>query len=117
MATRVKLWVDDVRPAPDGWMLATNYDEAVAALSMLDVGELSLDHDLGMTVLESRESGLVVASEVEAKSGYDVATWLERRVMLGEMTPPDKIFCHSANPVGRRRIEMAIQKIQEARRD
>jgi hypothetical protein len=48
----VKLFVDDLRPAPEGWELAKTSIEAIAWLNLLrERGEvleaLSLDHDLG----------------------------------------------------------------------
>lgn len=48
-----RLWVDDERPAPDGWVWAKTSAEAIVRLAGLDsddpraFGEVSLDHDLG----------------------------------------------------------------------
>lgn len=63
------------------------------------VTEMSLDHDLGL-IDGDREH-----------TGYDVLTWLEERVAIAGFRPPT-IHVHSANPVGRRRMEMAIASIQ-----
>ena len=44
----MRLWVDDIRPAPDGWVTAKTSDHAITVLkNILDVDEISLDHDLG----------------------------------------------------------------------
>ena len=48
----MKLWLDDVRPAPQGWTLARTAAEAIDLLKVaLNIGdeieEISLDHDLG----------------------------------------------------------------------
>lgn len=48
----MKLWLDDVRPAPEGWTRAYTAAEAIDLLKIaLNVGDelddISLDHDLG----------------------------------------------------------------------
>jgi hypothetical protein len=44
----MKVWLDDIRPAPQGWIRVRSYQEAVALIQ--DQGEriteISLDHDL-----------------------------------------------------------------------
>lgn len=90
----IKLWVDDIREAPTGWVWAKNYDEAISFLRVCNVIQVSLDHDLG-----------------KGKTGYDIVCWLEAHVFDGTITNP-KIKCHSANPVGRERIEQVITKLE-----
>lgn len=79
-----RLWLDDIRLPPEGWVWAKTSDEAIAALSNADeagvtISEMSFDHDLG---------------------GDDTA----RRVVLWlcemDVDWPERIYCHSANPVG-----------------
>ena len=41
-----KLWVDDERPAPEGWLWAKSTGEAVRILIAEDVDEMSLDYCL-----------------------------------------------------------------------
>jgi hypothetical protein len=95
----MNLWLDDVRVPPDCgngalWLWVKNYDEAIIALSLFDFDVISLDHDLG-----------------EGKTGYDVACWIEEKA-IGEDWPVTRnIKCHSANPVGRKRINAAIRSI------
>lgn len=43
----VKLWLDDVRPAPPGWTHVRSVNEALALLATGTVTAASLDHDLG----------------------------------------------------------------------
>lgn len=47
--TDMKLWIDDLRTAPEGWLWAVNSKEAIACLSQdeFDFTEISFDHDLG----------------------------------------------------------------------
>lgn len=43
----MKLWVDDLRPAPNGWYWAETSADALEWLSRFDCDEISFDHDLG----------------------------------------------------------------------
>jgi hypothetical protein len=42
----IRIWLDDNRPAPDGWKWAHNVEEAQVMLLHRQADELSLDHDL-----------------------------------------------------------------------
>ena len=94
-----KLWVDDERPAPAGWDIARNYDEAIKKLSSVHYDEVSLDHDIASYSPEGREM-----------TGYDIALWLaNRKIALGEYIPPI-VRVHSANPPGRKNIQGVIDR-------
>lgn len=113
MIKMCNLWVDDVRnPPATGWKWAKSYDEAIEILDNYQVYALSLDHDLGMTQT-ILPSGLAIGNEsFEEKTGYDVACWIENKVGFDESYhPPFTIRCHSANPEGKRRIELVIRHI------
>ena len=43
----MKVYLDDLRPVPDGWVLAKTASEAIGLLTTRTVTDLSLDHDLG----------------------------------------------------------------------
>jgi len=87
----MKLWVDDIRPAPEGWELADDFFKAKVALIMQEYDEVSLDHDLGIFI------------DGKEYTGYDVALFLLDRAIDGKYIPP-KITSHSANPIGRKKI-------------
>jgi hypothetical protein len=91
----MKLYLDDERPAPEGWVLVKTSREAIEVLCTGTVEELSLDHDLG------DGNG----------SGYDVLTWLEEQVYFGRMSCPKSIHIHSANPVGCQRMKQVISSL------
>lgn len=91
----MKVFLDDVRDPYPGWTLVRNYQECIRLLRTGKVRFLSLDHDLGL----------------DRKSGYDVACWIERQVVLEGFRPP-VLSCHSANPAGRRNILAAIESIR-----
>jgi NAD+-processing family protein with receiver domain len=97
----VRVWLDDEREAPAGWMRTRTPAETIGLLRTGQVRELSLDHDLGL------------ASEESEQTGYDVLVWLEREVAEGRWRSPlPAIRVHSANPVGRARMERAIAAIE-----
>ena len=107
----MKLWVDDVRPAPDGWKWVKSSGEAIATLTFFQVDEISLDHDLGISVTGNHDGFVTAVEDETAKTGYDIACWIEARVHSGVLLNAPIMHCHSANPVGRRRIEQVIRKL------
>ena len=47
----MKLWVDDIRNAPDEtWTVARTINAAINALKMFEFEEISLDHDISHQV-------------------------------------------------------------------
>ena len=96
-----KLWVDDLCPAPPGWIWAKNARQAIARLYGGGIAELSLDHDLG--------------DRTEA-TGYVVAAWLEAQAAAGRWAVvPQTIRTHSANPPGAANIAAAAAAIERMR--
>ena len=94
----MKIWLDDERPAPEGWIRTAYADVTIHLLAYNDVSEVSLDHDLGDHRIET---------------GYDVVAWIEREVFINPDYKPPKINVHSANPPARKRMEAAARKINE----
>ena len=92
----MKVYLDDERIAPDGWVQVRWPDEAIKLLQTGSVTHLSLDHDLG---------------DDQRGTGYDVLLWIENEVALNKFTPPESIAVHSANPAGRKRMDAAIESI------
>lgn len=116
----MRVFLDDARLCPEGWVWARNYEEVIQLLLTGEVTEISLDHDLGMTLsgtveVDDWDRAVLEARYIVAKSGYDVATWIEEAVHFGKIPVP-KMTCHSANPAGRKRIEMVIQAIERRRK-
>ena len=92
----MKVFLDDERVAPEGWVRVRWPEEAISLLKSGYVQELSLDHDLG---------------DDQHGTGYDVLLWIEQEVALHHFTPPANIAVHSANPAGRKRMLAAIESI------
>ncbi len=91
----MKVYLDDERETPEGWVRVYWPDEAIELLEAGGVTQISLDHDLG---------------DDERGTGYDVLLWLEEQVVVNGMTPP-KIRVHSANSSAREKMEAAIASI------
>ena len=48
----MKLYIDDIRPAPDGWQQARTVTDAIRFIEQfgLEVDEISIDHDISYAV-------------------------------------------------------------------
>ena len=92
MDRAIRLWVDDQRPAPAGWLHARTYAEAVRSIRDFgpELAEVSLDHDLN----PAHSSG----DYTDRRTGYDVLAFL-----LHEGLRP-VIHFHTMNPEGLRRM-------------
>jgi hypothetical protein len=101
----MKVWLDDERAAPDGWVHVRTPEEAIGLLRGGEVEELSLDHDLGLDV-GARE-----------RTGYDVLLWLEAEVAAGRARPPAAMSVHSGNVGTVGRMEQAIESIRRLARE
>jgi hypothetical protein len=91
----VKVYLDDERTTPEGWVRVYWPDEAIQLLEAGGVDEISLDHDLG---------------DDDRGTGYDVVLWIEEAVALRDFTPP-QMSVHSANSSARLKMESGIQQI------
>lgn len=91
----MRLWVDDCRPAPDGWGWHLHVDTMIEDIQHIfikgaEIEIISLDNDLG---------------EYE-KEGYKVLDWLESL----QIPITFGIHIHSANPVARERMRAIIER-------
>lgn len=98
----MKLWLDDVRPAPEGWVWARKLSEAKEYLAEGTVTECSLDHDLGFHDIEIPDDPdeLIEVMQLRgqsAETGYDLVNW-----MIEHECVPAKITIHSWNGDGAR---------------
>jgi len=92
----MKVFLDDERPTPPGWVLARWPEEVIAYLETGEVTKLSLDHDLG---------------DDAHGTGYDVLIWIEEAVATRGFTAPS-MRVHSANSSARQKMETAIRAIE-----
>lgn len=93
----MKIWLDDVRETPEGWVRFKTAESLIDFLSnnFNLVEEISFDHDLGENVL----------------SGYDVLNWIEEYVYNHRCKIPTMLI-HSDNSAGIKNMRAAIESIQ-----
>lgn len=91
----MRVFLDDTREAPEGWIRAYWPEEAILLLETQKVVEISLDHDLG---------------DDAHGTGYDVILWIEEAVACRGFRAP-KIIVHSANTSARQKMELGISSI------
>ena len=95
----MKLYLDDERKTPVGWVRVFWPEEAIAWLKTEMVTEISLDHDLG--------DGQADAIEL--------AKWLVEAHLDGQLDLSSGVFkwrVHSMNPIGRQNIEGLLLSFQ-----
>ncbi|SOE91510.1 hypothetical protein SAMN05446927_8440 [Caballeronia arationis] len=93
----MKVFLDDERPSPPGWVRVYWPAEAIRLLESGEVTDLSLDHDLG---------------DDARGTGYDVIVWIEEAVALRGFIPP-KISVHSANASAAQKMRAGIVSIEK----
>lgn len=96
----MKVWLDDIREAPKGWVRTYCPDEVISLLRTGNVEELSLDHDLG---------------DDDKGTGYHVLLWVEMKQNFDKNFRIPKIHIHSANVSARKKMELAIESIERRR--
>lgn len=96
----MKLFVDDVRPCPSGWELATTAEEAILLIDYENVTEISLDHDLGDSDHDPEWTG------------YTVLMYIESKVVFDATYEAPIINIHTANTAGRKRLELCKGSIE-----
>lgn len=86
----MRLWVDDERPAPEGWVWAETSDQAIGILLLFPfINEVSFDHDLG---------------------GDDTTRKVILYLLDNDIPFPPICRVHTANPVGREWLEGMINR-------
>lgn len=89
----MRIYLDDIRVAPEGWLRVPCVDEAVRLMSDAECVDLSLDHDLGDY----------------ARFGGD-AIKLVLWMCENDVWPINRPTVHSANPVGRANMDALIDR-------
>ena len=100
----INIWLDDTRPAPDGFIWVKNVNEVICLFlhyqnldkMKCDINIISLDNDLG----ENEEEGYKVLDEIEEIYKNNIGIFL-----------PNEIRVHSANPVARKRMQTVINNL------
>ena len=92
----IKLWLDDVRPAPDGYTLCRSVNEAKKQILRVEEGKAKIeiidcDHDLGDYAHDGGD-------------GIKLLDWLAERQTFYP------VALHTMNPVGRENMQRGIER-------
>lgn len=91
------LYLDDLRPTPEGFERVYNFEEFVAFISQNGMPDfISFDHDLGL-----------------GKTSFDCAKYLVEYSLDNQATLPE-FTVHSQNPVGKENIEKLLANFIKA---
>lgn len=95
----MKLWIDDVRPAPDGYWWIKTTDEACSIINRhwIDIDVINIDHDAG-------------AFAVNGGDYIKVLDFIEYAIKAGHSTPNFVFHIHSMNPVGVQNMRAIIKR-------
>lgn len=116
----MKLWVDDIRKEPEGWVRARSVTEAIRILDTMDVEEVSLDHDISMKVsVGSEEAGYSEPRPFRSNETFEpVARFIAEKYRRCNFLDPKfgcvnlwapKITLHTANSVGAEKMAAILE--------
>lgn len=95
----MKVYIDDIRPAPDGWQQARTVTDAIRFISQFagEIDEISIDHDISYAVeVAGTQRPFPSPENFSAVARYICAKLYSCEV---------KLTVHSANPVGAKEIQ------------
>jgi len=123
-----KLFLDDVRVPYDvfnmiinpiyenneDWVIVKDYNSFILYIKENGIPKfISYDHDLSYDAyLQENQEGDIDYDNMEEKTGYDCAKWLVQYCLESNLTIPD-YYVHSANPVGKKNIEMYLENAKK----
>ena len=92
----VRIYVDDLRPVPPGYIGAKSVNETISLIQEIEknggsIELIDLDHDLGDYVSDGGDAIRILDYLVERETYYPIAI-------------------HTANPVGRQNMERLIKR-------
>ena len=101
----MKLWVDDIRPAPHGYFHAYSVEQAKTLIKLAEF------HDLHTFVLD--DGPMIELIDIDHDAGdyaYDGGDYIRLLDWLEETGRNYPIRIHSMNPVGRENMRRIIQR-------
>lgn len=102
------LWIDDVRPAPEGYVWIKDINEALRFLfwNKNNIYLIDLDHDAGDYRRGGKEDYIVILKEIQRLSRQNNTRGMAWRTLLKDQI---KFRLHSANPVGVQNMRNIIE--------
>jgi hypothetical protein len=94
----MKVFLDDERPTPEGFVRTYSVEETTKLLLTRQVQFISLDNDLG--------------SMDHNTEGYNILNWLEQEVFNDPTFPIPEMVVHSSNASRAMSMRQAIKKLE-----
>lgn len=120
----MKLWVDDIRPAPEGWTKVETISEAISALDRFchkdfnnpGITHVSLDHDISIpfSLADSQTGKQIYKLNVPSPDTFRVVAKYMVQMLSGtnpSLNPDVVVTTHSSNPIGRRAIVEIFEEL------
>ncbi len=104
----MRLWVDDIRNAPDDtWVVVRSVTAAIRTIAMFrdSITEISLDHDISHQVTVGGLSRPYPCEETFAAVAYYIGALHQNSLFW-----LPKLTAHTSNPVGAETIEHLLAK-------
>ena len=104
----MKLWIDDVRPAPEGYVWCKSTNEALRFITRnkTEILLIDLDHDAGAFAQEGGDF-INILNEIERLSHSRLTLGMAWRFLLRDQI---EFRLHSANPVGVENMRRIIER-------
>lgn len=102
----MRLWHDDVRPAPQDWIWVRNNDQARALLECLPITTISLDHDLGAEIHVTPDmdiNEITLLRGAAEDNGMKLVEWMIQKDLV-----PRTVIIHSWNIPAAKRMHAAL---------
>lgn len=101
----MKLYIDDIRPAPEGWQQARTVTDAIKTIARFanEIDEISLDHDISYSVSVAGTLRPFPSPETFQAVAYFIS------VLYGHIENKPRITIHTANPVGALELQAILQ--------
>ena len=120
----MKLWVDDIRNAPDDtWHVCRTVNAAVRCMYRFkgEIREISLDHDISHQVgMDGLSRPYPCEETFQAVAYYVAELWMLERNLevhgdksgIGVLSPgiSPKVTIHSSNPIGSREMQAILKE-------
>ncbi len=110
----MKLYIDDIREAPEGWTLARTINEAINIISMYgqEITDISLDHDISHQVKVGEVSRPYPCNETFKAVAHYIVTFWTLEFYRDKTIKFPNITLHTANPVGAERMEAILEDFE-----
>lgn len=105
----MKLWIDDVRPAPKGYEWLRSVSDAIGYIEYIEIlRKNSIEHDFGWSPEEDIE--LIDIDHDAGDYAWDGGDYIKLLDWLEETGRNYPIRIHSQNPVGVQNMRAIIQR-------